>query len=90
MARIHFRYFKNKTTHKIHLEDIGYVVGNLLTGLDLNEPMSVSIAGYVNTSVIDRNTKVNISLGLGQIVSLLLYHQPTFYMVENSLMEMIL
>lgn len=36
MARIHFRYFKTKTTHKVHLEDIGYVVANLLTGLDLN------------------------------------------------------
>lgn len=36
MARIHFRYFKNKTMHKIHLEDIGYAVANLLTGLDLN------------------------------------------------------
>jgi|JI10StandDraft_1071094.scaffolds.fasta_scaffold1179565_2 hypothetical protein len=42
MARIHFRYFKNKTFHKLHLEDVGYVVANLLTGLDLIEPMSAS------------------------------------------------
>jgi hypothetical protein len=51
--------------------------------------MSVNITGQVKTWMMDHNTKVSIALGLGQIVSLLLYHQPTFYLVEISLMEMI-
>jgi hypothetical protein len=67
--------------HKLHLEDIGYVVGNLLTGLDLDSALSVSIKGSVKTTFMDTNTKVNIALSLGQIVSILLYHQPTFYLV---------
>lgn len=37
MSRIHFRYFKNKSVHKTHLENIGYVIANLLTGLDFSE-----------------------------------------------------
>jgi hypothetical protein len=38
-----------------------------------------------NAAPIDRHTKVEIALGLGQIVNILLYHQPTFYITENSL-----
>lgn len=65
MARIHFRYFKNKTYHKLHLEDIGYVVGNLLTGLDLEQSMSASIKGSLKTTFVDTRSKVIIAATLG-------------------------
>lgn len=89
MSRIHFRYFKNKTYHKLHLEDIGYVVANLLTGLDLTQPLTSSINGTLHKTLITRNNKVTIAVGLGELVSILLYHQPTFYIVEINLLEMV-
>lgn len=84
MARIHFRYFKNKTYHKLHLEEIGYVVGNLMTGLDINEGLGKSIHGK-SGAIKSQNDKISLALSLCQIVNILLYHQPTFYLVENSL-----
>lgn len=91
MARIHFRYFKNKTLHKVHLEDIGYAVANLLTGLDLNEPMSASMRsrssknGGLRSISIDPCSKLKLALSLGQTLNILLYHQPTFYLAEYNL-----
>ena len=35
MARIHFRYFKNKSYHRLHLENIACVLCNLMTGVEL-------------------------------------------------------
>lgn len=95
MARIHFRYFKNKSMYKVHLENIGYVVANLMTGLDLIDSLtSTSVANSAtkqNTRPKQKSmkNKVDIVRKLGEIVGLLLYHQPTFYSVEVSLIVML-
>lgn len=90
MIRIHFRYFKNKGAHVKFLRDVTCVVQNLLTGLDLNSPMVASINGSLHTTRVDTHSKVEIAISLGQAVSLLLYHQPTFYFLEPSLIEQLI
>lgn len=67
MTRIHFRYFKNKSIHKTHLENIGYVIANLLTGLDLSESntsKSISNSSSKNQPKTNQKYKIKIVLEL--------------------------
>jgi len=49
--------------------------------------MTAKVAGQIQTRMMDKGHKVSIALGLGNITELLLYHQPTFFLVEQNLIE---
>ena len=37
LTRIHFRYFKSRTYHQNHIENIAQVLSNMFTSLSLND-----------------------------------------------------
>ena len=49
--------------------------------------MSACIGGSIKVTSMDRCSKVSIGILLAEIVSILFYHQPTFYLVEMELID---
>lgn len=82
MSKVHFRYFKNKMSHRIYLENLVVVVSNLIIGLnfDVNNSDSCSYLPAIAH-------KIETAIGFGQIVNILLYHQPTIYTLDSNLIE---